>query len=105
MSEDNRSSIDKLFDIADNVVGGLETALKPQENPIAASVIDVGIIGWAVAHDGRNEAWHVFTPQSPIALCGKEFTAAQVRTIPGPLPHMKTVFCCTSCIIEALHHG
>jgi len=112
-NDDNRSTIDKLFDIGETVLGGMEAALKPQENPIIdANVVDIRhqdweatFVGWAVAHEGRCESWHAFTPQSPVAICGKEFSAAQVRTVPGPLPQNKTIFCCTSCIIALVSRG
>ena len=108
---DNKSSIDKFFDLADQALTPLEKALSTKND----SVIDVESedktneweklwekeIFWAVTNGGIEEAWavwHAFPSESCIAKCGQEFKSHHVKDR-KKLEHGTKIIACTSCII------
>lgn len=118
-----KSTLDSLFDVADQALGGLEGVLKPSEpapqkqgdyySPSREQYIDAEYrdtwseYWWAVAHESKlGEAWHVFKSEigELKAECGSTFTSDHIRDR-QKLDHGKRIVACTSCIIAVSKHG
>lgn len=119
-----KSGIDRLFDIAEGALGGLEATLGPPTSDLGTAgpsgtvgdsrmYLDVASTHsrawenywWAVAHRGKHgEGWHLFPEASTEAICGARFQSHEVegRT---KLEHGKRIVACTSCIIGVSTRG
>lgn len=107
MTTNDKSFLDKMFDMADAALDPVEKVLRKEPNPdvIDAEFTDhkdsrqedwektFQVTQWAVS----GEAWHAFPESTMTANCGhiaKETANRQV------LEHGKVIPACTSCIIS-----
>lgn len=130
---DQRSPIDKLFDVADSVLDKAEAVLKPDVVPprlgtpnpkgrppmrgLGEAIESMTLsrdwqkvwdeeIWWSPVAIGGLHVWHAFESGSVHTICNPDVDIQSNLIVERQkLPHGKVIPGCTSCIIGVSHRG